>query len=223
MPAFRLSLVADVVMMLADIGLALVFFALLAPVQAGLARAAMIFRLMQAGLIDVAPLLTHTFPLAEFAEAFENGLYKQDRGFMRQIGQQILDPKQSPFEPLDHPQVAHLGPAVGVPVQPVQQVQIHVVHLQALELLVEQAVAVPQGVDQPAGELCGQLDHIPIRAPERLADDALAVAAVVRTSDPARHCGACAPRPGPAETEVKGQRCGMRATGRRTGRRVVSR
>lgn len=28
-------------------------------------------RLMQAGLIDVAPLLTHTFPLAEFAEAFD--------------------------------------------------------------------------------------------------------------------------------------------------------
>jgi len=43
-----------------------------------------------------------TEPDLEFAKAFESGYYKQDRGFVRQIGGQILDPTGSPFELLDN-------------------------------------------------------------------------------------------------------------------------
>jgi uncharacterized protein len=42
-----------------------------------------------------------TEPAPEFAQAFEAGRYRQDRGFMAQIGKQILDPKESAFELLD--------------------------------------------------------------------------------------------------------------------------
>jgi len=41
-------------------------------------------------------------PDPNFAAAFETGTYKQDRGFVRQIGEQILDPQSSPFELLDN-------------------------------------------------------------------------------------------------------------------------
>lgn len=41
-------------------------------------------------------------PDLEFATAFETGRYKQDRGFVRQIGDQILDPNNTPFELLDN-------------------------------------------------------------------------------------------------------------------------
>jgi hypothetical protein len=41
-------------------------------------------------------------PDSEFAHAFVNGRYKQDRGFVRQIGAQIEDPGSSPFVLLDH-------------------------------------------------------------------------------------------------------------------------
>jgi len=37
-----------------------------------------------------------------FARDFVAGRYRQDRGFVRQIGAQILDPATSPFELLDH-------------------------------------------------------------------------------------------------------------------------
>jgi hypothetical protein len=43
-----------------------------------------------------------TVPDAEFATAFVNGRYRQDRNFVRQIGAQILDPVSSPFELLDN-------------------------------------------------------------------------------------------------------------------------
>ena len=42
-----------------------------------------------------------TEPNREFAEEFEQGTYKQSRGFVRQIGEQILDPKTSPFVLID--------------------------------------------------------------------------------------------------------------------------
>jgi hypothetical protein len=45
---------------------------------------------------------TITEPDVAFATAFEQGTYKQDRGFVRQIGAQILDPKESPFVLLDN-------------------------------------------------------------------------------------------------------------------------
>jgi DUF2075 family protein len=45
---------------------------------------------------------TITQPDTQFAEAFERGRYKQDRGFVRQIAAQILDPKESPFVLLDN-------------------------------------------------------------------------------------------------------------------------
>ena len=48
---FRLSIMADVLMALADVTLALLLFWMFRPVSAGLAMAAMIFRLLQAGLI----------------------------------------------------------------------------------------------------------------------------------------------------------------------------
>lgn len=41
-------------------------------------------------------------PDRRFAEAFERGVYKQSRGFVQQIGGQILDPKASPFVLLDN-------------------------------------------------------------------------------------------------------------------------
>jgi hypothetical protein len=42
-----------------------------------------------------------TDPDEEFAQAFEKGTYRQERGFLAQIGRQILDPKSSYFELLD--------------------------------------------------------------------------------------------------------------------------
>jgi hypothetical protein len=42
-----------------------------------------------------------TDPDGEFAQAFEKGKYRQSRGFLAQIGQQILDPRSSTFELLD--------------------------------------------------------------------------------------------------------------------------
>lgn len=38
----------------------------------------------------------------DYATAFVNGQYKQDRGFVKQIGNQILSPAESPFELLDN-------------------------------------------------------------------------------------------------------------------------
>ena len=38
----------------------------------------------------------------DFATQFVEGAYSQDRGFVRQIGEQILDPDAAPFELLDH-------------------------------------------------------------------------------------------------------------------------
>lgn len=43
-----------------------------------------------------------TLPDQEFAEAFEVGVYQQDRSFTRQVAQQIADPSRSPFVLLDH-------------------------------------------------------------------------------------------------------------------------
>jgi len=40
-------------------------------------------------------------PHEVFAQAFEQGRYRQQRGFVAQIGQQLLDPETSPFELLD--------------------------------------------------------------------------------------------------------------------------
>lgn len=48
---FRLSIMADVVMALADVTLAILLFWMFRPVSAGLAVTAMIFRLLQSGLI----------------------------------------------------------------------------------------------------------------------------------------------------------------------------
>jgi len=45
---------------------------------------------------------TITGPDIEFATAFERGTYQQDRGFVRQIGEQILTPEESPFVLLDN-------------------------------------------------------------------------------------------------------------------------
>ena len=42
----------------------------------------------------------------KFAEAFEKGSYRQDRGFIKQIGTQINDPLSSPFELLDNQRFA---------------------------------------------------------------------------------------------------------------------
>jgi hypothetical protein len=41
-------------------------------------------------------------PDHNFAEAFERGSYKQSRGFVQQIGEQILNPDKSPFVLLDN-------------------------------------------------------------------------------------------------------------------------
>lgn len=47
-------------------------------------------------------------PNAQFATAFEKGTYRQDRGFVRQIGEQIQNPNTSPFVLLDNQQEAYL-------------------------------------------------------------------------------------------------------------------
>jgi uncharacterized protein len=48
--------------------------------------------------------LTH--PDSAFADAFEAGRYRQDRGFVAQIGAQILDPESTAFELLDNQRAA---------------------------------------------------------------------------------------------------------------------
>ncbi len=47
-----------------------------------------------------------TEPDREFAQAFENGVYKQSRGFVQHIGEQILNREQSPFVLLDNQRTA---------------------------------------------------------------------------------------------------------------------
>ena len=64
--SIRLSLLADVIMLLADIALALVFFTLLRPVSEALSRAAMVFRLGQAALIGTS--LVALSPVPELVE-----------------------------------------------------------------------------------------------------------------------------------------------------------
>jgi len=50
---------------------------------------------------------THlTEPAPDFAQTFEKGVYKQDRGFVRQIGEQILNAEETPFELLDNQRFA---------------------------------------------------------------------------------------------------------------------
>lgn len=63
MGTFRAALVADVVMVVADIALALAFFALFRACRPGLALAAMVFRLMQAALIGASLLVLASVPL----------------------------------------------------------------------------------------------------------------------------------------------------------------
>lgn len=59
----RLSLVADTVMLLADVALALVFFGLLRHISAPLALAAMVFRLGQAVLIGASLMALGSAPM----------------------------------------------------------------------------------------------------------------------------------------------------------------
>ncbi|QFT96277.1 hypothetical protein FIU85_03090 [Roseovarius sp. THAF8] len=59
----RLSLVADTVMLLADVALALVFFGLLRHISAPLALAAMVFRLGQALLIGASLMALGSVPM----------------------------------------------------------------------------------------------------------------------------------------------------------------
>lgn len=51
-----------------------------------------------------APYVAHILTSAdeEFAQAFVKGRYRQDRGFVRQIGEQIRSRSSGPFELLDH-------------------------------------------------------------------------------------------------------------------------
>ncbi|MBP0481252.1 DUF4386 domain-containing protein [Sagittula sp. M10.9X] len=62
-PALRLSLLADLVMLVADVGLAVVFYRLLRCVNQSKALAAMVLRLMQAGLIGGGLVLLSGVPL----------------------------------------------------------------------------------------------------------------------------------------------------------------
>jgi len=49
-----------------------------------------------------------TEPSEAFARGFEQGRYRQDRGFVRQMGQQFLDPASSPFVLLENQDKAFL-------------------------------------------------------------------------------------------------------------------
>lgn len=81
--AFRLSLAADVVMIAADIALALLLFVLLRPAGRDLALAALVLRLMQAAIIAASLVLLSTVPglavagetalVAAFVEAHATG------------------------------------------------------------------------------------------------------------------------------------------------------
>lgn len=64
LPRFRMALLADVVMLGADIALALLFWRLLRGVSEGAALAAMVLRLMQATLIGAALVLLSALPFA---------------------------------------------------------------------------------------------------------------------------------------------------------------
>ena len=61
---------------------------------------------------DIATRLPEFFktrlsePNRDFAEAFEKGVYKQSRGLIRQIGEQILNPKRSPFVLIENQRMA---------------------------------------------------------------------------------------------------------------------
>jgi hypothetical protein len=61
---------------------------------------------------DIATRLPEFFrtrlsePDRNFAEAFEKGVYKQSRGLIRQIGEQILDPTRSPFVLIENQRMA---------------------------------------------------------------------------------------------------------------------
>jgi len=57
---FRLSIITDIVMALADVTLAILLFWMFRPVSAGLALTAMIFRLLQSGLIAAGLLNLQT-------------------------------------------------------------------------------------------------------------------------------------------------------------------
>lgn len=50
-----------------------------------------------------------TTPDATFAQDFVDGHYRQDRGFVRQIGAQILEPEKGPFELLDNQRRAYIA------------------------------------------------------------------------------------------------------------------
>lgn len=54
----------------------------------------------------LSKLITH--PSEDFAKAFVQGQYKQDRGFVKQIGAQILNSSSSPFVLLDNQEKAFL-------------------------------------------------------------------------------------------------------------------
>ena len=63
------------------------------------------FSLAEADVSEIFPSFIADIvdvPDLEFATAFETGRYKQDRGFVQQIGDQILHPNNSPFELLDN-------------------------------------------------------------------------------------------------------------------------
>lgn len=62
LPVLRASLLADLTMLLADIALALVFYALLRARSEGLARAALVFRLGQAVLIGASLMALASVP-----------------------------------------------------------------------------------------------------------------------------------------------------------------
>jgi hypothetical protein len=75
------------------------------PPNTDLAEDYPIFTLSEEDVDDRVPATLSTWltaPHPEFARAFENGRYRQDRGFVRQVAAQILDTNLRPFELLDN-------------------------------------------------------------------------------------------------------------------------
>ena len=80
------------------------------------------------------------------------------------------------FGPVQHAQVAHLGPAFRA--QGMQQVEVHLA-LQSLGLLIEQPVEVVRLFHQPARQLGRHFDPLAVTIAQRAAHQHLALRAVI--------------------------------------------
>src|SRR4030042_71675 len=86
---------------------------------------------------------------------------------------------QRRLRPVEEMEAEHLL-IPGLPVQSVEEVEVHIVHLQPFQLLVQVGVEVLSGLDEPYGRFRRQPDLLPVPVREYPPEDDLALAVVVR-------------------------------------------